>query len=220
MPLAKPKQKNLGKKMKTKICMLSGTTKSDVEGLLEEAGQAAQWVADNTIDGFFPFNGKLLSIATLDQTAEWMGRHNLVYWDSAVYTPDVPSGAVICMQDSAECRILQDYMFILIGQGRFELCCQADLTPAQVAQIGHICIDQHMVPVAFFGRVEHELRILDCSAGGVRLNPATLFTAEFLESLKAREHAMLMPCTFRLVLAGVLNLPVIQLEHDEEEATA
>jgi hypothetical protein len=205
--------------MKTKICMLNGATKSDVNGFLEEAHHAAKWVADNAIDGFFPFNEKLLSIATLEQTARWMGCHNLVLWDTAVYTPDVPSGAVICMQDSAECGTLQDYMFILIGQGRFDLCCQADLTPAQVEQIGHICIDQHMVPVAFFGRVEHELRILDCSAG-VKLNAATLFKPEFLQSLDAHEHAMLMPCTFRLVLAGVLNLPVVQLADDEEEATA
>jgi hypothetical protein len=203
--------------MKTKICMLNGANKGDVEGLLTEARQAARDVANQTVNGCFPFLGNVLSTRFLDFAAKRLDRYSIVFWGEQIYSPEDPTGSAIQVLQQGELAIFMNAMFILIGQGRYELCCSADLTPAQAATIGHIGVGEHLVPLALVDRLVEELRKIDCSAGGVRLNPATLFTTEFLESLNAHEHAMLMPCTRRLVLAGVLNLPEIHLVDDEEE---
>jgi hypothetical protein len=204
--------------MNTKICRLLGTTETEVSGLLEEARLAAKHFAEHPHDGLFHIGDEVYPTFFLDLAAEQLARYSLVFWDTTIYSPEDSTGSAMQEVDSREAYILQACMMILIGQGRVELCCQADLTPAEVALIGHVKVDELLVPIAFIGRVENELRNLVCSAG-VTLSPTTLFTAEFLQSLDARERAMLMPCTFQLVRSGVLNLPVIELTDDEEEAT-
>ena len=205
--------------MKTKICMINGATKSDVEGLLTEARQAAGDVANQTVNGYFPFCGNVLSTRLLDFAAKRLDRYSLVFWGEQIYSPEDPTGSTMHVLQQSELAILQDAMFILIGQGRYELCCAADLTPAEAATIGHVGVDEHLVPLTLVGRVAEELRKIEIKNGMIFEAP-TLFSAEFLQSLTEDEHEVLMPCATRVVLSGEFNLPIGEAEIAEEAATA
>jgi hypothetical protein len=208
--------------MNTKICLINGADVNEIQDMGVTARNMANYVANVCKGDAITLPDREISTAFLNRVAEHLDRYELIFLDNdRIFTNEDIKAPFMSSLSDAERESLTTCIGILVGQGRIELCCpfHADAA-APEKSADELARSKSWVPYTFIERVQAELDKIIVGLNGLTMSEDALFSVEFLQSLTQDEREMLMPCTMKMVMAGAINLPVIELADDEEDEDA
>ena len=205
--------------MNTKLCLLNGADVNTCQHMGMAARHMAKYSAHVCTDGVIALDDLNISTAFLDRVAEHLNRYELFFLSNGLFC--INEGIELPFLSSlgqAERESFSMCVAILIGQGRLDLCLAFNADrDAPEKSADELVNNKRWVYYTFIERVQTELDKIVVGLNGLRLSEDTLFSDEFLQSLTQDEREMLMPCTLKMVQAGAIKFPVVELADDEEE---
>jgi hypothetical protein len=208
--------------MNTKFCLINGAHVNEIQDMGATARNMANSVATDCKGNTITLPDREISTAFLNRVAEHLYRYELIFLDGdQIFTNEEIKAPFMSSLSDTERESLMTCIGILVGQGRIELCCPFNAdedSPEKSAD--ELVKNKRWVPYTFIERVQAELDKIVVGLTGLRMSEDALFSVEFLQSLTRDEREMLMPCTLKMVMAGAINFPVIELADDEEAEDA
>jgi len=208
--------------MNTKFCLINGADVNEIQDMGVTARNMANYVATACKGDTITLPDQEISIAFLDRVADHLNRYEQVFLDNdRIFINEEIKAPFMSSLSDAERESLTTCIGILVGQGRIELCCpfKAD-EDAPETSIDELVQNKRWVPYTFIERIQTALDKIVVGLTGLRMNEDTLFSVEFLQSLTQEEREMLMPCTLKMIMAGAIELPVLEIADDEEDEDA
>lgn len=208
--------------MTTKLCVINGADVNKIQAMGVAARNIANYAATCCKGDIISLPDQQISTAFLDRVAEHLDRYELVFLDNdQIFTNEEIKVPFMNTLNDAERESFLTCVGILVGQDRVELCCPFNPDEhAPEKSTDELVHNKHWINFTFIERVQAELDKIVVGLAGLRMSEATLFSVEFLNSLTQDERAMLMPCTLKMVMAGAIEFPVLELADDEEDEDA
>lgn len=207
--------------MITRLCVTNGADVNKIQAMGVAARKIANYAATFCKGDIISLPDQQISTAFLDRVAEHLDRYELVFLDNdQIFTNEEIKVPFMNSLNDAERESFLTCVGILVGQDRVELCCPfnpGEDAPEKTAD--ELANNKRWINFTFIERVQAELDKIVVGLTGLRMSEATLFSAEFLQSLTQDEREMLMPCTLKMVMAGAIDFPVLELA-DEDAAVA